>query len=135
MHKVLIINGNLSSTEKIASALTKSGFEVTNVATEREGLKLVDELSPDAIVVKDDSTQLDGLNLCQQIRHLVILPLILLGTRQEAEVYSQSLETEADWDYYMCLPINYEELAARIKVLLWRYGKGERPNITEVIEF
>ena len=126
MHKVLIINGNLSSTEKIVSALTKSGFEVTNVATEWEGLKLVDEFSPDAIVVKDDSTQLDGLDLCQQIRHLFVIPLILLGNRPEPEVYSQTLETEADWDYYMCLPINYEELAARIKVLLWRYGKGEK---------
>ena len=91
MRKVLIINSNHSSTEKIASVLTESGFEVTNVATEWEGLKLIDEFSPDAIIVKDDPTQIDGSNLCQQIRQLFVLPLILLGDRPEEEIYPQTL--------------------------------------------
>jgi DNA-binding response OmpR family regulator len=86
---------------------------------------MADEHFLNAIVVKDSPPRLDGFKLCQPIRRIFNLPLILLGDKQEAEVYSSSLDVPTDWDYYMQLPINYDELAARIKVLLWRYEKAE----------
>lgn len=127
MHKVLIIDGDFSSAKKIASALAKSGFEVMAASSQSEGLKITDDDCPDAIVVKDSPPQLDGFKLCQPIRRIFDIPLILLGDKPEREVYLPTLESEADWNYYMHLPVNYDELAAKIKVLLWRYGKAELP--------
>jgi DNA-binding response OmpR family regulator len=95
---------------------------------ESVGLKMADERSPDAVVIRNSPPQLDGSKLCQQIRRLFDLPLILLGDKPEEEVYPPTFEVGADWDYYMHWPTNYEELAARIKVLLWRYGKAELPH-------
>ena len=127
MHKILVIDSDSSSAKRIASALTKSGFEVIIASSESEGLKLVDEVSPDAVVVSDNASRLDGFKLCRRIRHLFDLPLILLGDKPEEELYPPTVEGGADWDYYMRLPVKHEELAARIKVLLWRYGKAGRP--------
>jgi len=79
---------------------------------------------PDAVVVMNRLAQLDGSKLCRQIRHLFNLPFILLSDKSEREVYLPILETGAGRDYYMRLPINYEVLAARIRVLLWPCRKG-----------
>ena len=51
--------------------------------------------------------------------------LSLLGDKPGREVYLPTLEFETCWNYYMRLPVNYDELAVRIKVLLWRYGKAK----------
>ena len=83
---------------------------------------------PDAIVVRDSPSQVNGFTLCKVIRRLFSLPLILLGNKLEEEVYSSTLPGWPDWDYYMHLPISHAELAARIRVLLWRYGKAEKPG-------
>jgi DNA-binding response OmpR family regulator len=127
MYKVLVIDSDFSSATKIASALTKSGFALMVALCESVGIGMAEERSPDAVIVRDSPPQLNGSKLCQQIRHLFDLPLILLGDKSEIEVYSPNLEIPMDWDYYMRLPINYEELASRVKVLLWRYGKSELP--------
>ena len=131
MYRILFKDSDSASTKKIASALTKSGFEVMTVSSESEGLKMVNEISLDAVVI-EESSQLDGSKLCQQIR-LFDLPLILIGDKPEEEAYTPDMKIPSDWNYYMVSPINYEELAARIKVLLWRYGKAGKPGIRQSV--
>jgi len=131
MHKILLIDSNCASANKIASALTKSGFEVIIASSESEGLKLAEDVSPNSIVVSDNTSQLNGSKLCRRIRHLFDLPIILLSDKPEDEVYPLTLKGGADWSYYMRFPMSYQELAARIKVLLWRYGKAEMPRSQE----
>jgi len=132
MHKILLIDSDSASTKRIALALTKSGFEVMIVSSESEGLKIADEVSPAAVVVKE-SARIDGYRACQQIRHLFDLPLIFLDDKPEEEVCPSTLENGTDWDFYIRWPIEYEELVARIKVLLWRYGKARLPDSDIVI--
>jgi DNA-binding response OmpR family regulator len=128
IYKVLVIDSNHFSAEKIASALAKSGLETMVASSECEALDIADERSPDAIVIRDNPPQLDGFKLCEPIRRVFDLPLILLGDKPETEVYLPNIESPTDWDYYMHLPIDYGELVARIKILLWRYGKQEKPG-------
>jgi len=128
MRRVLVVDSNLSSANRIASALNKSGFEVLLASSVPEGLTMGERVFPDAIVVRDGPSQVNGFTLCRVIRRLFSLPLILLGNKQEEEVYSSTLPGWPDWDYYMHLPISYAELGARIKVLLWRYGKAGKPG-------
>jgi len=87
MHKILPIDSTSASAKKIASALTKSGFEVIKASSESEGLKLAEDVSPNSIVVSDNTPQLDGSKLCRRICHLFDLPIIFLGDKPEDEVY------------------------------------------------
>ena len=128
MHKVLVIDSSLTSAESLTSALSKSGFEVVLASSELEGFRVGDEIYPDAIVVRDSPPKLNGVRFCRALRNLFNLPLILLSRQREKEVYSQNAEGKLEWDYYMHLPVNDDELVARLRVLLWRYGKGKRPG-------
>ena len=128
MHKVLVVDSDIFSAKRIASALNKSGFEVLLASSEPEDLTIGERVFPDAIVVRDIPSQVDGFTLCRVIRRLFSLPLILLGNKLEEEVYSSTPQGWLEWDYYMHWPISHAELAARIKVLLWRYGKAGKPG-------
>jgi len=136
MYRVLIVDSGSAPTRKIASALTESGFEVITASFESEGLKIADWAFPDVIIIKE-SSQLDGHKLCQHIRYLFDLPIILVDDKPEEEVYPTNIENGTDWDFYMRLPISHQELVARIKVLLRRYGKagGVRNPIVSCSEF
>lgn len=101
----------------IISILARSGFELI-VTSPDLGLEVIDKLSPNVAIVRDNPPQLDGYQLCQEIHHLFDLPLILLGEKPEKEVYTQALEVGAD--FYMTWPLHHLELAARIRALLRR---------------
>jgi len=123
-HNVLLIDNDLASAKKMASAIAELGFEVVITPPELGMSEVVDKVSPDTIIVRDRTPQFDGFMLCYQIRRSFDLPLILLGDKLEKEVYPPTFKAGADWNYYMELPISYGELAARIKALLWRCGKS-----------
>ena len=53
MHKILVIDGDFLLAKRLASALTEAGFETIEALSESAGLKMADERSPDAIVVRD----------------------------------------------------------------------------------
>lgn len=101
----------------IASTLARSGFELI-ITSPGLGLELMDKISPDVAIVRDNPPQLDGYQFCQEIRHLFDLPLVLLGKKPEKETYTQALE--AGVDFYMTWPLHHLELAARVRALLRR---------------
>ena len=123
--KVLIIDSDAGTAKRLASALTQSAFEVMVASPDPAKPEIVHECCPDAIVLKDKPPQCDGHKLCQQIRQLSSIPIILLGDKPENGVYLET-KTSVHWNYYMQWPVSYAELAARIKVLVWRYAKLEK---------
>ncbi len=129
MHSVLIIDSEKSSANRLVSALDRAGFEVRVASSEVEGISQAGDGFPDVILVKDRPPKIDGLVACRELRHRYNLPLILMGDREIKDVCPERLAEPVDWDYYMNTPISTIELVARIKALLWRYGKIERPGL------
>ena len=129
--RVLVVDSDDPSAREVASALIQSGFRVMLAPDKSTAVRLLRECPLDIIVVRDNPPRLDGFMLCRQVHHRFALPLILLSDKPETQAYRSSRETPTDWGYYIRLPIDYNELAARIKILLWHYGKGEKPGLTE----
>jgi len=127
MRRVLLIDGSQEQAQKMAMALSQIELEVVVASSEPDRSRLTDA-SVDAVIISDDGSRLDGPEICYRIRCLRNLPIILLGNRPEEEIYRPGTDELADWDYYLQRPINHEELAARVKVLFWRYGKTQLPR-------
>ncbi|AVI65577.1 DNA-binding response regulator [Shewanella sp. WE21] len=84
--KILIVDDHPVVVLALKIILEQSGFEV--IAETNNGvdaLKLIKELSPDAVILDIGIPQLDGLEVIERSRNLVKSPLILVLTAQPSD--------------------------------------------------
>ena len=84
---------------------------------------MIYETHPDLIIMARELPLARGEDPCLRIRQACYLPIIALGTKDEAV---ETLELGAD--AYMTKPPNLRELVARVKALLRRQLKNRPPK-------
>src|SRR3972149_386997 len=96
-----------------------------------EALKLIEEQTPDLILLDIMLPGMDGFQLCREIRSFSDVPIMML-TARDAEVEKvRGLEMGAD--DYITKPFSHLELLARIRAVLRRY-QSQLPAIGEIFE-
>ena len=119
MHKVLTIEDDPETAEEIASELASHGFEVQTVADGIQGLALARQCRHDLITLDRMLPGLDGLSLVSQLRALgVETPVLMISALSDVDERIRGLR--AGGDDYMVKPFEFDELLARIEVLLRR---------------
>ena len=101
---------------KLGSALEAAGFKVTHAADSLEGLNKLYESHPQLVIMSEDLPAVNGEELCSRVREVSYLPIIVLGSEEEAA--EEMLEVGAD--AYILKPLNLAELVARVRSLLRR---------------
>ncbi len=104
--------------------LDKAGFSVELAASGREALRTIASDSPDLIVLDLMLPQVDGLEVCRQIRSnsaTAAIPIIMLTARAEESERIVGLELGAD--DYLAKPFSPNELVARVRALLRRINR------------
>ncbi len=121
--KILIIEDEPAIVDTIAYALRTDGFDPVSCPTGEEG-KAVLSAGGIALVILDlGLPDMDGLELCKQIRRESNMPVIILTARKE-EV-DRVVGLEIGGDDYVTKPFSPRELAARVKAVLRRTGARE----------
>ncbi len=125
---VLIAEDEPAQVEMLRYNLEASELN-TIVATDgRSALLLLEEETPDLVVLDWMLPELSGIEVCRQIRQRresKALPVIMLTARGEESDRIRGLETGAD--DYLVKPFSPNELVARIRALLRR----ARPALAE----
>ncbi len=116
--RILIIEDDAEMAQALASYLEAEGFAVWTAADGREGLQKWRELDPDAIILDLILPDIDGLDVCNEIRQESATPIIIASARTSVTDRVCGLELGAD--DYMCKPLSARQLAARLKRLLER---------------
>lgn len=117
-HRILVADDDPHIREVICFALTKAGME-TLVATEgRTALRKAQEESPDLVVLDVGMPEMDGLEVCRELRKSSDMPILFLSARDE-EV-DRILGLEMGGDDYVTKPFSPRELVARVNVILRR---------------
>ncbi len=104
--------------------LTGLGYGVTDVEDGREALDLLEGGHvPNLLVTDSNMPRMNGLQLVRAIREspdsdLSTLPVIMLTARQGEQDILEGLE--AGLDDYVIKPFSPDELAARVRTVLWR---------------
>ena len=108
--------------------LKQAGFRVLEATTSGDGAKHALDNSPRIVVVAEEMTPLDGVDLLPVIRRLTDLPIIAIGSGGEMAMVQALLQGA---DVYLTRPVNIQEFIARIQALLRRYaiarGSSEEP--------
>ena len=116
--RILVVDDEPEITLVLRSALTKHGYDV-RVANEGEAaLELFRAWPPDLVITDLSMPNMNGLRLCERVRSISQLPIIILSVKNDEAAKVEALDLGAD--DYVTKPFGIGELLARVRAALRR---------------
>jgi two-component system response regulator MprA len=126
--RILVVDDERAVRESIERALRLEGYEVVQAADGAEALGSVAGQAPDAMVLDVMMPQVDGLEVCRQLRaDGDRLPILVLTARDSVSDRVRGLDAGAD--DYLVKPFALDELLARLRALLRRSGGADHAGV------
>jgi DNA-binding response OmpR family regulator len=119
--RILLIEDDPRLAEMVSEYLGEAGFRVSVAAGGRAGLERLAREPFDALVLDLMLPDMDGLEVCRELRAKHETPVLMLTARGDAADRIVGLEIGAD--DYLPKPFEPRELLARLRAIL-RRGKG-----------
>ncbi|MDR9798353.1 response regulator transcription factor [Aeribacillus pallidus] len=121
MAKILIVDDDPHIRKLIRVILSEEGFTILEAEDGKDALSLLDSEKVDLIILDIMMPNMDGWDLCENIRtyYSDSLPILMLTAKGETAQKVKGFNLGAD--DYLVKPFHPAELLARIKALLKRY--------------
>lgn len=123
---ILIIEDEVKIAELIRKYLNLEGFTSFHADSGSKGLQLVQDVSPDLIVLDLMLPDIDGIEVCKRIRSKMDTPIIMLTAK--VDEVDRLIGFSEGADDYVCKPFNPSELIARIHAILRRTSSRTESN-------
>lgn len=143
MARILAIDDDENTCALVEAALGRRGYEVRTAMSGVEGLKVLQEFEPDALIIDKMMPGMDGYELVRRIRQDVqygALPILILTAEADLEGKVHAFDVGAD--DYLNKPFAPDELVARMAALIRRahasngrapeFGAGRTPRVIAV---
>ncbi|WP_028551364.1 response regulator transcription factor [Paenibacillus sp. UNC451MF] len=119
MTKIMIVDDDSHIRELVRVFLTNEGFEVVEAPDGVEALALLGSVTVDMVILDIMMPNMDGWELCRELREHYELPLLMLTAKGETAQKVKGFELGTD--DYLVKPFDPLELVVRVKALLKRY--------------
>ena len=119
---ILVVDDEPNILNTMTPLLRSRGYEVSSASSGRRAIDEVERIKPDLVVLDLGLPDLDGVEVCRQVRERTNVPIVVLSARRNEADKVRALDIGAD--DYVTKPFGTEELLARIRVALRR---GEAP--------
>ena len=136
--QLLLIEDDARLAQMVSEYLTQSGFGVHHAADGASGLALLQQHSPDLVVLDLMLPDIDGLELCRRIRALpgAQAKVSVLMLTAKGDPMDRIIGLEIGADDYLPKPFEPRELLARIRAVLRRRSETTaESNTTAVMRF
>lgn len=130
--QVLLVEDEPAQREVLTYNLEAEGYFVRQAQNGEEAMLLIEEASPDLIILDWMMPLMSGIEVCRQVKtrpDTRAIPVIMLSARSEEVDAVRGLDTGAD--DYVIKPYNLRELMARVRSQLRR----ARPALDAVLSF
>jgi two-component system, OmpR family, response regulator len=119
MSAILIVDDDPHLRELARVFLQQESFTVHEASDGMEALAVLDQIKVDMVILDIMMPNMDGWELCRELRALYDFPILMLTARGET---SQKLKGfQVGTDDYLVKPFEPLELVARVRALLKRY--------------
>ena len=125
--RILLIEDDPRLAEMVSEYLGEAGFQVSTAATGGAGLAQLGREPYDALVLDLMLPDIDGLEVCRQLRATSDTPVLMLTARGDTMDRVVGLEIGAD--DYLPKPFEPRELLARLKAILRRATAGATAEV------
>ncbi len=116
--KILVIDDDPTHVKMLDFLLKDEGYEVVTASTGAEALRYLKQQWMDMVILDVMLPDMQGFEICRQIRETNCVPIIMLSARGATEDRVRGLLDGAD--DYMPKPCEPSELIARVKALARR---------------
>jgi len=116
--RILIVDDEPNIIGTVVPLLRARGYDVFSAMSGRAALDAVEREKPDLLVLDLGLPDLDGVEVCRQVRQSSGLPILVLSARGAERDKVNALDAGAD--DYVTKPFGTEELLARVRVALRR---------------
>lgn len=137
--KILVVDDEQDILDFIKYNLEKESFEVCTCNESLEVTKFAEKIQPDLIILDIMMPDLDGVELCKQLRSMKAFENTLIAfLTARGEDFSEIAALEAGGDDYIVKPIRPRTFISRVRALLRRSRNSIEPteakNIIEVAD-
>jgi two-component system KDP operon response regulator KdpE len=119
---ILVVDDDSQIRRVMRNALSSHGYTIIEARNGEEALKKVRTERLDLIILDLNMPDMDGIEVCREIRVVSNLPIVMLTVRSAEKDKVRALDAGAD--DYVVKPFGIDELLARIRAAL-RRAPGE----------
>jgi DNA-binding response OmpR family regulator len=131
MRRAVVVEDDRDIGDLISGLLDKAGFEVAVARTGTDALALVRETAPDLVTLDLTLPDIDGVEVCRQIRQVSDCYVIVVSARIEEVDRLIGLEVGAD--DYLDKPFSLRELQARVAALFRRPRQRDAASVVGAV--
>lgn len=128
--KILVVDDDKNICELLRMYLEKEEYEVVMVHNGIDAVNTFNEQDVDLVLLDIMLPQLDGWQVCREIRKISEKPIIMLTAKDET--FDKVLGLELGADDYVTKPFDTKEIIARIKAVLRRTSGTKISDTKEV---
>ena len=115
---ILVVDDEAQITRVLKTTLSAQGYGIRTAADGMQALLEMKSWLPDLVITDLRMPNMDGLELCRQIRKQSRIPIIVLSVKGEEAIKIEALDAGAD--DYVTKPFSVNELLARVRAALRR---------------
>lgn len=128
--KIMIVDDDSNICELLRLYLENEGFSTVIAPNGVIALSMFEKEHPDLILLDVMMPELDGWQVCREIRKTSTCPIIMITAK--SEVFDKVLGLELGADDYVVKPFEPKEVVSRVKAVLRRVNPAERKTVREV---
>ena len=129
--KILIVDDDNNICELLRLYLEKDGFQTIVVNDGKSAIEMGISANPDLILLDIMLPEMDGWQVCREIRKTSSVPIIMLTAK--SETFDKVLGLELGADDYVSKPFDTKEVVARVKAVLRRTAPDDTSKVKEVV--
>ncbi len=134
--RILVVDDDAHIRQVLRFSLEQAGYEVVEAENGAVGLERFGAVNPDLVILDVMMPEMDGTEVCRQIRRVSEVPILFLSSRDDEIDRVVGLELGAD--DYVAKPFSPRELVARVKAILRRVGgssggSGGEPVVAKTV--
>jgi two-component system KDP operon response regulator KdpE len=127
--RILVVDDETQITRVLRHILNAHGYAVRSADDGESTLDFFRDWQPDLVITDLNMPEMDGLKLCEEIRKVSQVPIIVLSVKGDESTKVAALDAGAD--DYVTKPFGTDELLARVRATLRRApdAESERPRL------
>ena len=131
-YKIMIVDDEPDISELLEKALKIEGFQkIVKIGTGNEAVAACKRERPDVVILDVMLPDLDGYEVCRQIRQFSHCPVLFLSAKNEE--LDKILGLAVGGDDYVTKPFSPKEVAYRVKAQLRRAGYRQNPKPSQTV--